>query len=181
MTARRPDPRAGRTRDVLRQAFIELFFARDYDEISMADIAARAGVGRSTVYEHYRGKEALMRDTVRYPLRGLAAAVDGDVAAVQGSLDHFWANRSRSGAIRHESSRRAIARVLAALIEERLAAACPDGNAARQRVTGVLVAETQMAAIHAWLRGDLALPAAELARVVSAMAQTACARPADAG
>lgn len=172
MNARRPDPRSEHTRDRLRQAFIELFFAGDYDAIAIADIAARAGVGRSTLYEHFRGKEDLLRDTVRYPLRGLAASVDGDIAAVRGSLDHFWANRGRSTAVRHESTRRAVARVLADLIGERLAAVAP----ASRRATGALVAEAQMGAIHAWLRGDLALPAADFARALSALALTARAQ-----
>lgn len=175
MNPRRSDTRARRTRDLLRQAFIQLFFARGYDEISMADIAARAGVGRSTLYEHYRSKQDLMRDTVRYPLLGLTAAVDAapDPAAVQASLDHFWANRSNKGAIHHESSRRAIGRVLAELIETRLADA--DVDPARRGATAVLVAEMQLGVVHAWLRGELALPPAALARQLVAMSQAACA------
>lgn len=176
MSERRPDPRGEHTRDLLRQAFIALFFSRDYDAISIADIAARAGVGRSTLYEHFRGKEELMRDTVRYPLRGLAASVDGDAAAVQGTLEHFWANRSRSVAVRHESSRRAIARVLAGLIAERLAIAAPP----QRNTCAALVAEAQIGAVHAWLRGDLALPAADFARALTALAQAVCAQQADA-
>ncbi|WP_257386326.1 TetR/AcrR family transcriptional regulator [Tahibacter caeni] len=170
----RSGTRAKRTRDLVRQAFIQLFFARGYDEISMADIAARAGVGRSTLYEHYRSKQDLMRDTVRYPLLGLTAAVDAapDPAAVQASLDHFWANRSNKGAIHRESSRRAVGRVLAELIETRLAEAGFDP--ARRRATSVLVAEMQLGVVHAWLRGELALAPAALAQQLVAMTQAAC-------
>jgi AcrR family transcriptional regulator len=172
------DARVRRTRERLRQAFISLFFARDYEAISMADIAAVAGVGRSTIYEHYRDKQDLLRDTVRYPLQGLAAAVDGaaGLAAVQVSLDHFWANRGNRS-IQRESTRRAITRVLAELIEARLTDrdGRADSGADRCRATAVLVAELQLGVIHAWLRGDLALAADALAAQLTAAAQAVCA------
>lgn len=167
------DARVRRTRGRLREAFIALFFARDYEAISMADIAAAAGVGRSTIYEHYRDKQDLLRDTVRYPLQGLAAAVDvpAGLAALQVSLEHFWGNRGNRS-IQRESTRRAIARVLAELIEARLVVR--ENGADQRRATAVLVAELQVGVIHAWLRGELALAPAALAVRLAAAAQAVC-------
>ena len=168
------DVRVRRTRERLRQAFISMFFARDYEAISMADIAAVAGVGRSTIYEHYRDKQDLLRDTVRYPLQGLAAAIDGPagLAALQVSLEHFWGSRGNRS-IQRESTRRAIARVLAELIEAKLADR--TGDADGRRAMAVLVAELQLGVIHAWLRGDLALTANALAVQLAAATQAVCA------
>ena len=71
------DRRIERTREALEGAFIRLIFeGRRYDRITIADLIARAGVGRSTFYEHYRNKDELLAATIRYPFAGVAAAVD---------------------------------------------------------------------------------------------------------
>jgi len=55
------DRRAMRTRQALHQALIELIGQRDYDEISVMDIAEAANVGRSTFYAHFTDKDDLLR------------------------------------------------------------------------------------------------------------------------
>eukprot|EP01030_Chromulinospumella_sphaerica_P029807 gene29807-30280_t len=44
------DRRSARTRNALHLALLQLIHSRDYDEISVADIAEAANVGRSTFY-----------------------------------------------------------------------------------------------------------------------------------
>ena len=46
--------RKAQTKEALLTAFRDLFFERGYEAIRVGDIIARAGVGRSTFYEHYR-------------------------------------------------------------------------------------------------------------------------------
>ena len=41
------------------EAFISLLKTRRFEEITIAEIAARAGVHRSTCYRHFRGKEEM--------------------------------------------------------------------------------------------------------------------------
>lgn len=55
------DRRALRTRQALHQALIQLIVERDYDEISVMDIAEAANVGRSTFYAHFTDKDDLLR------------------------------------------------------------------------------------------------------------------------
>lgn len=55
------DRRALRTRQSLHQALIGLIGERDYDEISVMDIAEAANVGRSTFYAHFTDKDDLLR------------------------------------------------------------------------------------------------------------------------
>lgn len=172
------DARTERSRARLRQAFIALFVERSYDEISIADVAKRAGVGRSTLYEHYRGKDSLLLDTVRYPFQGLAAAIDGTQgrAALLATLMHFWDNRAKAAMLRRESSRRALARVLAGLIEARLAAR--DGAAPAQRAAAAFAAEVALGTVMAWTAGDLPLTAVQLADALAALMPQACIAPA---
>ena len=47
-----PGPRS-RRRQVIIDAAVELFAARDPSAVSMEEIASRAGVARGTVYNHF--------------------------------------------------------------------------------------------------------------------------------
>ncbi|MGN9820624.1 TetR/AcrR family transcriptional regulator [Streptomyces sp. SD11] len=53
MPARSMDPRTRRSRSALETALRELIAERDLSQISVSDITKRAGVNRSTFYEHY--------------------------------------------------------------------------------------------------------------------------------
>src|SRR5215510_6722723 len=53
------DRRAGRTRERLQNALIELISERGYDGITIQDIVNRADVGRTTFYLHYNSKDEL--------------------------------------------------------------------------------------------------------------------------
>jgi AcrR family transcriptional regulator len=53
MPARPMDPRTRRSRAALETALRELIAERDLSQISVSDITKRAGVNRSTFYEHY--------------------------------------------------------------------------------------------------------------------------------
>ncbi|HZE82515.1 MAG TPA: TetR/AcrR family transcriptional regulator [Candidatus Polarisedimenticolia bacterium] len=53
------DPRARRTRDALGDALIDLMQERPFNSITVQDVLARAEVGRSTFYTHYRDKDDL--------------------------------------------------------------------------------------------------------------------------
>src|SRR5947209_15819505 len=57
--ARRADPRARRTRGSLAGALMKLMRQKPFAEITVQNVLDEAGIGRSTFYEHYRGKEDL--------------------------------------------------------------------------------------------------------------------------
>jgi len=54
------DQRAQRTRDRLGRALLELMRDKEYEDIEVREIAARAGVGRSTFYTHFEDKDDLL-------------------------------------------------------------------------------------------------------------------------
>jgi AcrR family transcriptional regulator len=58
------DVRIARTRAGLQDALLELARERPLDEITVADIADRAGVNRSTFYQHYDDKDSLLADAI---------------------------------------------------------------------------------------------------------------------
>ncbi len=72
-------PRRGRPgydqETVLRRA-VELFNRQGYDGTSMGDLARELGVGKSALYHHVPGKEALLARALDEALDGLTAALD---------------------------------------------------------------------------------------------------------
>ncbi|HYP12636.1 MAG TPA: TetR/AcrR family transcriptional regulator [Bryobacteraceae bacterium] len=58
------DPRIRRTRKLLQQALEELLATKDFDKISVQDIAEAATVNRVTFYDHYTDKFALLECVV---------------------------------------------------------------------------------------------------------------------
>jgi AcrR family transcriptional regulator len=61
---RKLDPRIIRTRQMLRNALIELIGEKGFSAISVQDITQRATLNRATFYLHYRDKEDLLAQSV---------------------------------------------------------------------------------------------------------------------
>ncbi len=64
-TESRTDPRVARTHKLLVDAFIELLSEKDFEDITVQDIAARATVNRATFYAHFADKYALVDELTR--------------------------------------------------------------------------------------------------------------------
>lgn len=58
------DPRVRRTRQLLHQALLKLLENKEFDKISVQDIADAATVNRVTFYDHYPDKFALLECVV---------------------------------------------------------------------------------------------------------------------
>jgi AcrR family transcriptional regulator len=59
------DPRVERSRRVILEAVLEELGAVGYGALTIEAVAARAGVGKSTIYRHWPGKLALVEDAFR--------------------------------------------------------------------------------------------------------------------
>jgi len=77
------DPRVIRTRQMLREALIDLIVERGYDALSIQDIADKAGLRRATFYLHYRNKEELLLSMMR-------DTVDQLIQKIKGSVTEPW-------------------------------------------------------------------------------------------
>src|SRR3954447_6125925 len=71
----RVDPRVLRTRRLLQDALLSLAREQSLDSISVADVADRATVNRSTFYQHYPDTDTLLADA----LDAQAALVGADL------------------------------------------------------------------------------------------------------
>ncbi len=68
------DPRIRRTRVLLQQALGKLLETKEFDKISVQDIAEAATLNRATFYDHYTDKFALLECMVGARFRELLAA-----------------------------------------------------------------------------------------------------------
>jgi AcrR family transcriptional regulator len=68
------DPRVKRTRQLLRQALMDLIPEKGYNAITIKDITDRATLNRATFYLHYRDKDDLLYKGMREVLDELTAA-----------------------------------------------------------------------------------------------------------
>jgi TetR/AcrR family transcriptional regulator, regulator of autoinduction and epiphytic fitness len=59
-----PDPRIEHSRRVILRAALQEFASEGYAGFRIKSVAARAGVGRSTVYRHWPNKTALIADAL---------------------------------------------------------------------------------------------------------------------
>ena len=78
--ARRADPRVERSRQVILRAALDELGEAGYGAFTIEAVAARAGVGKSTIYRHWPGKVALIADAFEAshehavpPVEGLTA------------------------------------------------------------------------------------------------------------
>jgi TetR/AcrR family transcriptional regulator, regulator of autoinduction and epiphytic fitness len=60
-----PDPRVERSRRVILEAVLDELGAVGYGALTIEGVAARAGVGKSTIYRHWSGKLDLVEDAFR--------------------------------------------------------------------------------------------------------------------
>jgi AcrR family transcriptional regulator len=81
----RVDRRVRRTRDAIRSALMQLMTEKGYEAVTVADIIARADIGRSTFYTHFTDKQQVLHDS----LDDLAAFLRAYRATRQGQLFTF--------------------------------------------------------------------------------------------
>ena len=162
-----------RTRQALLDAFIELVLTRPYDEITVQDVARRAGVARSTLYEHFPGKQALLNASLAHPFSVLADTINqnDNTDALIALLNHFWENRALARRVFTGQMRPLTVGVLVRMIEERLHAARPRSTLAMPgRLAAIQLAEVLLAPVVAWLTAGIECPAPRLARGLRASA-----------
>ena len=159
------DRRVRRTRAALIEAFNHLVLQRGKGKIRVADIVARADVGRSTFYEHFSGAEAIQMEALARPLAVLAdaAAGQGDPARIEALLDHFWDNRRLARDTFAGRTGEQAARLLADLVEDRLRGAGAEFEIPL-RLAALQLATAALAPVRGWVLAEAPCTAAVLAR-----------------
>jgi AcrR family transcriptional regulator len=165
------DRRVRRTRESLLQAFNTLVLEGGRGDIRVADIVARADIGRSTFYDHYRSADELHMEALSAPLSILADAVTGsaDRERLAWLLAHFWENRTRARDTFAGADRDRVVRLLADQIAERLETA-----GVRYRLplplAALQLAELSLAPVRGWVMALAPADAAQLAESLIAVA-----------
>ncbi|MDX6286652.1 MAG: hypothetical protein QOG53_2137 [Frankiales bacterium] len=75
--------------DSLLAVAVSVFNERGYDGTSMEDLAAAAGITKSSIYHHVPGKEQLLRLAVERALEGLFAVTREDGAKTGPAIDRL--------------------------------------------------------------------------------------------
>lgn len=158
----RPDPRIERTREVVRDAVLDELADVGYVGFTVESVAARAGVGKSTIYRHWDGRLELVVDTLDHRVdqprvdrpgspRELVRALlvhlvesmrDPVLSPVVPALaeaaerDAQIASRFHAG---NDVRRRALVEAIAATVEEGDATAGPDPELAALLLAGGVV------------------------------------------
>jgi AcrR family transcriptional regulator len=159
VTRTQADKRAQKTRGALLAAFFDLVLESRYEDIRIDEILERSGVGRSTFYEHFAGKDGLLAVSIEGPFRVLADAIasrdnSDDLAAL---LEHFWSNRAIARIILGGNLRLKTTTVLVRLIEARMKrdnVRLGERWMIPRRLVAIQLAEALLAPVAAWLTGE---------------------------
>lgn len=150
------DSRTEQTRSALLRAFAELVFRDGFENISVQGIVAEADVARSTFYEHFSGKDDILRASMAQFFVVIAdCASSEELPEHLGKvLEHLWENRRLADAIFSGTPRKILGQSLSEMVEARLHDL--HGGASLTlpyRLAAIQVAESQLALVESWLRG----------------------------
>ena len=140
----------------------------------MEDVAALAGVGRSTAYSHFRGTVQLLDATLAVPCAGLAAFVGRrDLAELVPLLSHFQEQWHRNPTFFRDPILSLFSQRLARTIATSLRND-PDRHRHRyslpREMLAPVLAELQLAIVRRWLEGHPVVRAEVIATTLRASA-----------
>jgi AcrR family transcriptional regulator len=171
MSARATDRRQQRTREAIRKAFLKLAMGQRYEDFTVSELIDTAGIGKSTFYDHYKGKDDVLRTLMDGMLTELAEAAAGNFehAKLRGLVAHFWHNRRLGRVVFGPQLGPAIRRRLAELTKAAIEAQ-RDGPTETSHTRAAFAAAGQVGLLYAWLSGELS---ANVEDVATALASTA--------
>lgn len=150
--SRSPVVPRSRARLWIIEAFNRIVLRKPYRAIGVSEISRRAGVGRSTFYEHFGDKDGVLHAAltpVLMPL-ALAAVGKGENRRICETLKHLREHRQRTLAMLDGAMRVQIEHALAALIRDQIDNRDPREQRRIEWVTAGDAA-AMLGVIHAWL------------------------------
>lgn len=156
-----------RTQTAITSAFSSLVFSKNYEDIRISDIVDAANVGRSTFYQHYKDKDAVLVASMDWVLNGLSSCTQLDHPTDEAGnvLEHIWSHRDRGRKIILGSTGKKLERALGTKILENLTADTPNDS---WTVPPVIVANQIAASIfsvlRSWLKAEASANVDQLAQ-----------------
>lgn len=167
----RTDPRIVRTRGLLRAALFELARERPLETITVADIADRAGVNRSTYYQHYSDKDALLAEGLDAWVEEALSKVDAHTGPADGrAIVHAYLAHIADNAALYRQVLSGVGSANAqAWLRERLARALADHLDPERsnlvdvplEIAAAAISGAGLSIIRAWLEQDEPAPVDE--------------------
>jgi len=170
------DPRVKRTRKRIQDALFELAHEREFEQIAVSDIAERAGINRSTFYQHYADKETVLADALDAVAAEAGAALDTELVLADGPpevLRNFMAHIEANADIYRQVFSGAGSGVALARLQSHVIGAIDGVARATQlghplpapvEVVAAGVAGSMVGVIGAWLEMEPLPSSAEAAR-----------------
>jgi AcrR family transcriptional regulator len=166
LTSLKPqDARVKASIEAIEQAFVALLMEEPYDDFNVRSIIERAGVARSTYYEHFRNKDALfvhaLHDIYAMLFRNVVGTAD--LESNCSVLSALWHKRAL---LRHLGEPAAFVKIVNGFdvyIYERIRRIplqVPAKALSRQ------LASAMLHPINAWLRGEFRAEQDELSRLL---------------
>ncbi|MEN2740586.1 TetR/AcrR family transcriptional regulator [Microbacterium sp. X-17] len=165
------DPRVARTRRSLQEALLELARRRPLDEITVGDIVERAGVNRSSFYQHYTDKDTLLADALEVAIGEVSAPIVADPdyrmpPALVAYLEHLAANAALYRRVLGPHGSALVANRLRARVhqiaQEHLAYADAGIEGLPADIAAAGIAGSALGVVTAWIALD-PLPTADVA------------------
>ena len=157
------DKRVQRTRRALFDSFVDLVLTEEYETIQVVDIIERAGVARSTFYQHFSNKDRILIDSMDPILTVIAAHICGrpEPERMTWVLEHFWENRQLARVVLsgqpYSQVRKALAQRVHVNLSTGKSRSVPLSLQSTRKAAGAL------ATIREWLTGNERCSAARLA------------------
>ncbi len=177
------DRRTRRTRALLAEALMELGAAREIDAIDVGDLVEAAGIGRSTFYTHYAGKDDFLISSfinLIVMAEEALAAMDPereDIIPSHPLLAHVHAagDFARNIVTAEVFPRQMAAgeEKLRAIAEKNLARRMPDWSVERRRETAIYAAAGFIGLLRWWMRTGLRQTPEHMQRVFAQLCLSA--------
>jgi len=175
-SAENTDPRVLRSRQMLTESLLRLLARKEFDDISIQEIADEATLNRATFYLHYPDKNALLQAVTGARFRDLIARrglsftnCDGALRAIAlGVCDYLAESTSCPGQLAKMSLEGSIIPVVESMFQEGAAhhAMAPGVDSKLQATTA---AWAIFGAARRWYQTPDRIPAEEMAAKIEAM------------
>jgi AcrR family transcriptional regulator len=170
------DPRVLRSRQMLMESLLRLLSRKEFDDISVQEIADEATLNRATFYLHYPDKNALLQAMTAARFRDLIARrglsftnCDGALRAIAlGVCDYLAASASCPGQLAQMSLEGSIIPVVEGMFLEGAAhhTAAPGAD---PKLLATGAAWAIFGAARRWYQASDRIPAEEMAAKIEAM------------
>ena len=162
------DRRVKRTKMLIFQAFFELVQSSKYYDLKTIHIIEKAGVGKSTFYEHFLNKDDVLQQSLENPMSIIANALFGNIEndKVSKVLSHFWERRVFARVILDHPTHEVVEKCLRKLI----IIGFDQTDSVNQNIssaTASFLSSGFLSLLKEWLTGKVSLSVEDMTAIIS--------------